>query len=199
MNGIEKITERIASDTTAEIAKIHAESKATCDEIAKNSAAAAQEEYWKILKQGTQNAERRLERLNSVAELEAKKYILGEKQNLITKTFERAVEMLLALPDDKYVALLARLASEASVTGSEEIILSAKDKPRFGKAACEKANELLKASGRKDALTLSQVTRNICGGLVLSEGNIETNCSLDVLVSMYRNELLTAVAKTLFD
>lgn len=199
MNGIEKITARITDDTAAEIARIQAESKATCDEIAKNSAASAQEDYWKLLKQGTQNAEHRLERLNSVAELEAKKYVLGEKQSLISKTFERAVEMLLALPEDKYVALLAHLASEASANGSEVVILSAKDRPRVGKAVCDKANELLKAAGKKAALTLSTETRAICGGLVLSEGNIETNCSLDILVSMFRNELLPEVAKTLFD
>lgn len=198
MNGIEKITARISEDTAAQIEKLRAESQAQCDEIAKKCAADAQEEYAKLLKQGALNAKHRQERLYSVAELEAKKQILGEKQSLIAATFDRAVEMLSALPEDQYIALCAKLASEAASAGDEEIILSARDQAK-GKAICDKANELLAASGKKGALTVSAETRNICGGLIVAHGSIETNCSLDVLVSMYKNELSGEVAKTLFD
>jgi len=198
MNGIEKITARIAGDAAAEIEKLQAESKAQCDEIAKKSAAEAQEEYARLLKQGTLNAKHRQERLNSVAELEAKKIVLGEKQDLIARTFDRAVEMLRDLPEDKYIAFLAKLAAEASSDGTEQIVLCARDQ-RLGLAIRDKANDLLKAAGKSGGLTLSGDARDILGGLVLTKGNIETNCSLDVLVSAYKNELAGEVAKTLFD
>lgn len=199
MNGIEKITERIAQDASAEIQAIEAEAKAKCDEIAAASDKAAQEEYWKLFKQGTKDAENRLERLGSVAALEAKKRILAEKQALISQTFDRAVELLLALPADEYTALLARLAADSASSGSEEIILSPADKEQYGKAVCQKANELLKARGKSAAIALADETRNIRGGLILREGNIEVNCSFEVLVGSYKSELSSSVAEVLFD
>lgn len=199
MNGIEKITERIAQDASAEIKAIEAEAKAKCDEISAASDKAAQDEYWKLFKQGTNDAESRLERLGSVAALEAKKRILAEKQALLTQTFDRAVEMLLELPAGEYTALLARLAADSARSGKEEIILSPADKDKYGADVCAKANELLSSRGKDAAITLADSTRNIRGGLILREGNIEVNCSLDVLVGSYKTELSAEIAKTLFD
>ena len=199
MNGIEKITQRITADAQAEIDLIQAEAKAQCDKIAKDSDAAAQEEYWKIFKKGTKDAELRVERLGSVAALEAKKQMLAEKQDIVSLAFDRAVEQLLALPDDKYVAFLAKLASNASRTGSESIVLSADDRAKHGSEVCAAANKLLASAGKPASLTLSDKTGNFRGGLILSEGSIEMNCSFEVLVNMRRPELSGEVAKILFD
>lgn len=199
MNGIEKITERIAQDASAEIQAVEAEAKAKCDEIAASSDKAAQEEYWKLVQQGTKDAENRLERLGSVAALEAKKKILAEKQALISETFDRAIELLLALPADEYTALLARLAADSASSGTEEIILSPADKEKYGAAVCQKANELLKARGKDASFVLADETRNIRGGLIAKEGNIEVNCSFEVLVGSYKSELSSSVAEILFD
>ncbi len=199
MNGIEKITERIVNDISAEISVIEAEAKAKCDEISAASDKAAQDEYWKLFKQGTNEAELKLDRLNRVAALEAKKRVLAEKQSLISQAFDRAVTMLSELPADEYIALLSNLAAKSARTGKEEIVLPSTDKEKFGTEICEQANSLLASRGIAGALSVAADTVNIRGGLILRDGKIEINCSLDSLVSSLKNELTAEVAEILFD
>ena len=56
--------------------------------------------------------------------------------------------------------------------------------------------EELKRSGSR--LTLSEETRPIVGGLILSQGRIEINCALDTLADLHRSELAGEAARLLF-
>ena len=47
---------------------------------------------------------------------------------------DKALEDLLSLPEQEYVELLAKLITKASQSGSEQVIFSQKDRPRYGKA-----------------------------------------------------------------
>ena len=60
-------------------------------------------------------------------------------------------EKLLALPDDQYADLLARMAVRAAKTGREEIILNAKDRERVGAQVAAKANALLAEAAAPEA------------------------------------------------
>ena len=71
-----------------------------------------------------------------------------------------------------------------------------KDRTRYGKQAVTAANEAL---GGKGNLTLSQESRPIKGGLILSDGDVEVNCTFETLVRLQRGELEREVAKVLFD
>ena len=195
MDGIEKITGRIASDGAQEIAAIQAEARRQADEIAGRYDAQARREREDILARGRRAAEERVERLASVAQLDARKLELAAKQELLSKAYDRALEQLAGLPDDAYTALLADLAVGASSTGREAVILSPKDRARYGKAAVTRANEKL-GDGH---LTLSEQTRPIQGGLILSDGDVEVNCAFETLVRLMRGELDREVAKVLFD
>ncbi len=199
MNGIDKILARIQADNQAEIDEINAEAVRKCDEIQNAYDASAQEEYWKIFKKGAKDAELRVEHLGSTAALEAKKQLLAAKQEIVSSAFERAAEMLSELPEDRYVDFFSRLAADASSAGDERLIFSPDDRERVGAAVCAKANEILAASGRNGSITLSDETRDIRGGFILSRGDIEVNCSIDSLVSLKRDELASEVAGILFD
>ena len=199
MDNIQKITERILADGREEAQRIMADAKTRCTEIAARSDKAAQDEYWRLFKKGTAEAALHLERLGSAAQLEAKKQMLREKQELLAETFEKAVAMLCALPDDVYTAFLARLASDASDAGTEEIVLNGSDRERLGTAVRDKANALLSAKGRRGSLRLSETTRAIRGGPILTSGSIEMNCSIEALVGARKSALNGEVAKLLFD
>ena len=56
--------------------------------------------------------------------------------------------------------------------------------------------EALKGAGTE--LTLSEETRPIVGGLILSQGRIEINCALDRLAALHRSELAGEAARLLF-
>mgnify|MGYP000530679574 CR=1 FL=1 len=152
MDGIEKITGRIAADTEAEIASIQAEARRQADEITARYEAQAKREA------------------------------------------DRAMERLTSLPDGEYVGLLAGLAAKASSTGREEVILSQKDRARYGKQVVTQANERL-GDGH---LTLSVQTRPIRGGLILSDGDVEVNCTFETLVRLLRGEMDRTVVEVLF-
>ena len=66
MDGIEKITGRIAADTEAEIASIQAEARRQADEITARYEAQAKREAEEIAARGRRSAEERQARLASV-------------------------------------------------------------------------------------------------------------------------------------
>ena len=199
MNGIEKILAHIKAESDAECEAIKKEAAEECKRIRAEYAETEQKEYNKLVSDGAADAERRLERLNSLAALESKRHVLMTQQEMLTAAFEHAAKALLELPERDYIDFLVRQTCAASLSGTETIILSPADRDRVGAEVLGAANASLSASGRTASLTLSDKTANIRGGLILSGGDIEVNCSIDALVEEYRNELSPSVASVLFD
>ena len=88
--------------------------------------------------------------------------------------------------------------AKAAESGREELIFNEKDRREVGEAAVKAANELLRSRGLDGQLTLADETREMAGGLVLRQGNIEVNCAADTLVQLERNALSSQVAEILF-
>ena len=198
MNGIENITGRIEADAQVEIDRIQADAAREAEKIRAGYAARAQREASDILARGEKNAAERGSRLVSAAQMEARKMNLAAKQEVLDKAFALALERLTQLPEEEYVALLAKLAVSASSTGSEKLILNPADRSRYGVKVATKANSALEAAGKTGALTLSEQTRDIRGGLILSDGSVEVNCALETLVRLSRSEITGEVSKLLF-
>lgn len=192
MTGIEKITGRILSDAQAEIDTLMADAKAQAADIAAKYANEARKVYADAAAKGKNAAEDRETHLGSSAQMEARKMILAAKQEMLDAAYADAEKRLNSLPDKAMVQTLAELAQKASVTGKEEIILNANVAKRLGAEVVEKAN----SKGLN--LTLSKTTGNFAGGLLLSDGDVEVNCTFDTLVRLTRNETAGEVAKVLF-
>lgn len=199
MNGIEKITARLAADCDAELAAFRAETEKKCAELKEAGDKAAQEEYWRLVKEGVKDCEQRVSQLSRTAQMEARKSVLALKQEMVSAAFVRAREMLVDLPEEQYVAFLGRKAAEAAVTGQEELLFSARD---LSSGVCRKveaeANRLLAARGVDGMLSVGSEPRDIAGGFVLKQGDIEVNCSMELLAEQYRSELAAQVAEILF-
>jgi len=195
MDGIEKITARILDDARREAQAIAAQAVQKAGEITAQYARQAQQETETILSRGEKAAAERLERLQSAAGLERRKLELAAKQQVLAEAFEKALDDLCALPEQKYIDLLAALAVKAVRSGREQLMFSAKDRARVGKQVVMAVNERLGDSGK---LTLSEQTRNIRGGFVMSDGDVEVNCAFETLVRMQREKLEKEVADILF-
>ncbi|MBR6114953.1 MAG: V-type ATP synthase subunit E [Oscillospiraceae bacterium] len=198
MNGIEKITKQIASEAETEIASVLAEAENTAAGLTEKYAAEAKAAGEELLRAGRESADQRVQRQERTARLEARKDILGLKQQLVSAAYDKAKEAILALDTDKYVAFLAKQACAAALTGSEEVILSGKDRAALGGKIIAAANAALAERGLPGELRLSDETRPISGGLVLRRGSIEVNCTLDKLLEMSRGSLDAEVASVLF-
>lgn len=193
MNGIEKLTQQINADAQVEIDAILAEAKEKADAISADFAQRAEKAAAERLAKGTEAAAQREERLISMADMERRKAILGAKQDMVGKAFDKALEQLCALADADYVAMLTKLAVSAAPNGKGQLIFSQKDRTRVGKDVVLAANEALNGS-----LTLSEQTRPMAGGFILSDGAIEVNCTFETLVRLQRGEIAGEVAGVLF-
>ena len=204
MNGIEKITGQIDADVQKEIGAALDQARAQAKEIEARYESQAQTQGEALRRKGEQDAALRRERLVDVARLEARKTVLAAKQDMVGQAFDLALKKLLELPDQEYIALLAKLAVAASRTGREQVIFSQKDRSRYGKQAVTMANDMLaKKAGPRAAenagmLTLAEEARPMAGGLILRDGRVETNCSFEVLIHLQRDALSAEVARVLF-
>lgn len=197
MQGIENITGRIQADAQSEIDRILADAQAEAEKIRAGYTSRGDREVADILARGERAAQERGSRLVSAAQMEARKLTLAAKQEVLEQAFDLALDQLLALPEEDYIALLAGLAAKAG-EGNEAIILNAADRDKVGAQVVAKANELMSAAGKTGRFTLSDQTRAIRGGLLLSDGAVEVNCALETLVRLERGELTGEVSKLLF-
>ena len=199
MNGIDRLTDRIEADAREQAKAIIAEAEAKCAEIRMLSETKGQERYLQPIRNGTKDCESGLERRKSAAEMDAKKSVLALKQDCVAEAFDMAKRRLADMPEDSYVGFLASLAASAAADGSGEIVLSARDRERCGKAVLERANAALAAKGLTPALTLAADSREISGGLILRQGGVEVNCSIEALVEALKGPMTADVARTLFE
>ena len=194
MNGIEKITQRIETDTQAEIDRILGDARAEADDITDRYQAQANNEAAELAAKNQKAAAEREERLVSTAQMEARKVGLAAKQEMVEKAYDLALEKLCSMPDEQYVKTVADLLVQAAPNGRGAVIFAPEEKKSIGEAAVRAANAQL--NGGK--LTLSEETRPLKGGFILSDGKVEVNCSFDTLVRLQKTETAGEVAKRLF-
>ena len=227
MEGIEKITAKIAQDAQAEISQLMAETDQKVQAVRANAAAQARQEANDIVEKGRAAASERLERLSSASQMERRKLELAAKQEVLGEAFALALERLCSLPEKEHIALLTKLALEAASSGKEQLIFSQKDRNKVGKQVVMAANEALvkeRAPGLPEEmskskvgafvdklvhntaaivtgagmLTLAEETRDIRGGFIMVDGDVEINCAFDTLVRLQREQMEKKVADTLF-
>ena len=150
--------------------------------------------------------------------METRKLELAAKQEVLGEAFDLALEKLCALPEEEYIAFLIRLVLEASTSGKEQLVFSPKDRTRVGKQVVVGANEAMVkgiAPELPDAitdtkvgaflgkvvnsttamvtgtgmLTLSEETRNLKGGFIMVDGDVEIKCAFETLVRLQREKL----------
>ena len=194
MKGTEKIIAHIQADAKSQADAILAEAEKQCEAIRADYDKKAAQVYAEKVRTGTKACQDQVDSVQRIARMEAKKALLSVKQEMVAKSFEQAQELLTSLPEEQYVAFLAKLAARASVSGDEEIVLNARDRAAVGEAVVKAANALLKGG----KLSLSERTGSFAGGLILSRGNVEANCTAELLVELCRGEMSVEIADMLF-
>ena len=192
MDGIERISRRLAEETQVEIDRVLGGAKAKAEETAARYKAQADAEEKELGERNERAAAEREERLVSMAHMESRKVLLAARQEMVERAYALALDKLSSLPEAEYVNALADLLAQASSTGKEEAVFSARDQ-KAGKTAVSRANA---KSGL--SLALSKDTADIRGGFLLRDKNVEVNCAFETLVRLARAETSGAVAKTLF-
>lgn len=196
MTGIEKITGRITADAEAEAQGVLAEAETQANAITARYQAEAERVGREARAKGEAAAADREEHLASAAGMQARQLLLSTRQELLDAAFDRALEKLCTLPEQQAILLLVRLAVSASTTGKEQLQLNAADSAAYGERVVTAANATL---GERGQLTLSPTPGTFQGGLVLSDGAVDVNCTYETLVRLARGRMAGDVAKVLFD
>ncbi len=196
MNNIESIIKKIAQDAQAQADQKIAEAQIEAQQILRGY----QEQADKLLRDAQEQAQKEAaaiaERVESQSGLIRRNLMLQYKRQAIEQAFQMALEQLCSMPSDKQVELLAGAAGKY-LSADTKVILNQKDKAAFGDKLVAAIQANLKASGKDFAVTLSEHTGSMQGGMILAEGKIETNLSYEILVKNLRDELEGEVASIL--
>ncbi len=220
-NGLNKITDRILAQAKEEADRILAEAEADCEKIRADYAKQAEEIRQTLSAEAERKSEDAIARAKSASAMQ-KRNIIGQKRSdLIDGVFADAFEWVKKLSREKYTELLVGLLSAAvleavsaeqknrELFGEEdeepvaayEIVLNKNDRENCGKAVLDGLRK--KLNGKVDAATLNKLqlasgTVNIAGGVILRMGDIESNCSLEMIFSQLRRDLEAEVSRALF-
>lgn len=191
MNGIEKITQRIADDARMEIDDTLKAAEKDAARIKSSFDEQRAEEEKELAAKNYRVASERLSRLENLAQMESRKVLLAAKQGEIDRVYDRALEKLCSMPQDKYIEVLADFMEKTGISEGE-ISFAAKD-AEVGKKAILKANNDLGT-----AFKAADAPADISGGFILKSGKTEVNCAFETLVRLSRAETAAAIAGMLF-
>ncbi|MCI8623896.1 MAG: hypothetical protein HFG26_09575 [Provencibacterium sp.] len=192
LNGLQNLTDKIQSDAKGYADELAEATRKKVDDLLREQKDEADELRANMTETARKEAEGILARANSQAALEERNALLRAKRDMINETFELAAGEIASLPKKKYIALLAKLVKKYQ-TGPAEIILNARDLKEVG---AELLNEILSGAGAPLA-SLCQQPGSFKGGLILRQGDVDTNCTVEVLCEGMRHELEPKVIELL--
>ncbi len=218
MNGVANITEKILSEARtwadAQVADSKAQAAATAEEIAQTAATQAKN----TLENAQAKAQQITERAKSQGEMDRRKMILSTKQQAVSDAFDAALQKMAGLPEEERVLMMVRLAVKYQTTDAE-LIFNQKDqavvgplvvatvnaiytrqaiKETFTGNILEQLKKLVSQQPVKHKVTMSTMVGNFAGGFILKEGDIENNCTFEVLVNAVHDDLEGDVTSILF-
>jgi Archaeal/vacuolar-type H+-ATPase subunit E len=194
MKGTENIIAHIKADAQAKADAITAEAEKQCADIREEYNNKAKGVYVDVITRGEKAGADLVESRERIIGMEAKKEILAMKQELVAKAFDTAEKRILSMPKEEYLKFLTGLIAKSAVTGTEEIVLNQADAASLGKELIKMANAQVEGAKFK----LSKKTGDFAGGLIMKRGNIEANCTVELLIELCKAELSADVAKVLF-
>ena len=220
MKGIDKITGRILADAKERARMTLEEAQSDCRNAAAEYAARAAAIREEIAERAMEEGEHIIARARSAAAMTRRNILLAAKSELLDQTFEAAKKQICDTDYGKYRELLVALLScalleqakeeqksleygdEVAEFDTFEVLFNETDRARFGESVIEGARRVTErriGAERAAKLRLSHECADIDGGLILRYGEVETNCSITVLLQEMRRELESRISAILFD
>ncbi len=196
---IKEIKERILSDAQIKSNEIIFKAESNAKKIINKGKKEAENSRVDILSKNRQEGLLKKNKILTEANLNAKKAILSEKQVIIEKVFNEALEKILKLDDLEYCKFIKKIILNNVEDGNETIYTNEADKKRITKVFIDDINRELKNKGKKGELTLNTSYIQVKGGVIIGIGNIRKNISLELLLQKTREEYEMEINKQLFE
>lgn len=199
MNGAEKIKERILTDARSVHDKILEEANAQAKSIIAEAEKEAFQKTTLITEKAKEEAALIKQRYQAAESMEDRKNILKVRQECINEAFDLALKNLSDMPEDKYKLFIEGIILNTVKNEDGIIVFNERDKKRLGEGFISEINRKLKSKGLSAALSLAKDSLNTSGGFILRYGDLEINCTLEIILNMQRPNLESEVAKILFN
>ncbi|HBV67420.1 MAG TPA: hypothetical protein DEF04_04005 [Clostridiales bacterium] len=191
---IENITANILNEArhNAEASLMNADK--TKNEIIDNARKEADVLKNAAAEKAVKEAESLKSRKISAAELQGRKMMLSAKQEAIRKSFQKALEKLKSMPEEKYIDFLTNQITKVPYEDGM-IILNKSDREKIGEKLIKSIND---NQLKSDKFSLSSETSNSSGGFILRSGSVEINSTFETILDSVKDELTNEVANALF-
>jgi V/A-type H+/Na+-transporting ATPase subunit E len=186
MNDGKIIIDKIIEKADAEAKAIKEKANLEVDVILKAAQEKAKRESEALKKNAEAEGEKVKAKAISGAELQGKIAILQEKQGILEDVIAEAKKRLETLPDVQYAETIGKMLAGLDKEKGNEIIVSEKDKERLANVIQEKG------------FVLSDQSREIDGGFIVKNGDIEYNYSFESIIAVEQEEIRQIAAKILF-
>ena len=193
MENIAKILDAISAEGRAEADRILTAGRKNADEVMKLYREEAGVEEAAILKKAQKEVEEITQRGTSQAGIESRNIKLKARRTALEKAFAMALQRLAQFSDEEKLELYSRLIGRYSSTKDVTVLLNEADGKAFGAKLAKKAGKEFDMK-----VSLSKEKGDFLGGLILQEGDIETNCTFEVLIRDTKKETETEIAAMLF-
>ncbi|MBQ9029950.1 MAG: V-type ATP synthase subunit E [Parasporobacterium sp.] len=190
MSGLDKILEHITREAEAEAEGILSSARESADKILASGREDADQMAQAIRKQSELDVAAAADRIRSASDLREKRIILQAKQEKIEDVFASARKTLTGLSDEAYFSVIQKMIARYA-TGREGQIL-------FSETDLKRLPEDFRQTMQQYHLEVGKESRDISGGFVLTYGEIEENCSFDILIESAREELQDKIGQILF-
>ena len=188
MNGKDNIINKILADADLKCAEILATAESEAQEIADSARLAMQAETQALDKRLQSLAVERERNAMASADLDARKYKLNKKQQLITACYDKALDVLIHLPDKKKLELIGKILTTYAEKG-ETVLVARADKDIVTQKFLDSLNLGLK---------LGSKTVDAVGGVVLVGPSYDKDLTFPVLLAYSREQTEARVAAVLF-
>lgn len=183
MSNEKKIIDKIIADAEEEKKKILDAAKAQADAIIAKAEDAAERDVLAAREEALTEAEKASAKVISGALMDAKKAVLTAKQECLGQVVAKANEKLLSMSGSDYEEVILNMLSKAE---KGEVLLSAKNKKELEKR--------LTAEGYQ----VSDEVRDISGGFIIKNGDIEYNYSFEAIMMVEKEQIEQLAAEILF-
>lgn len=191
------IVSKIEQDAKQAAEQARSDAKAKADALKAASREKIEAMHQTMLAQAQQDSAALEQRLLRMAELDDRKELLGMKRALIDEAFTMAGQKLSAVSAaEKRTFFLKAVTRYAS--GTETLVIGAKDAHWFDDRFVADANAALTTEGKEGKLQLSKERRTDCEGVILLSGGAEINCTFEALLEEAHTGLEQQAAETLF-
>ena len=195
---LEKILEKIRQDSEEEIRKILEEAKSRASQIIEEGKREAEKVAKGVSREGEENGRKVRERIVTLASLESRKRILGEKQRILGDIYREVEERIRNLNSRDYRELVKKIMLESCQSGEELVVVGENDRKRIDEQLIETVNAELVKAGKKGKLKLSSEPASIPDGFILKLGKIEMSNSWANILRSLREKTEVEVIRLLF-